>query len=65
MLVLPRRSRRRRTCQGLRDEDTYRNGETAAVFLTGRTPADLRPIRRFWDQISYPAWIGLADALGS
>ena len=48
-----------------RDEDTYRNGETAAVFLTGRTPADLRPILRFWDQISYPAWIGLADALGS
>lgn len=48
-----------------RDGDTYRNGKTAAVFLTGRTPADLRPFLRFWDKISYPAWMGLADALGS
>jgi SAM-dependent methyltransferase len=48
-----------------RDGDTYRNGEVAAAFLTGRTPADLRPFLRFWDQISYPAWTRLADALGS
>ncbi len=48
-----------------RDGDIYRNGEAAATFLTGRTPADLRPFLRFWDKISYPAWIGLADALGT
>jgi len=43
---------------------TYRNSETAATFLAGATPADLRPFLRFWDQISYPAWSGLAGALG-
>lgn len=48
-----------------RDGDTYRNGEAAAAFLTGHTPADLRPFLRFWDKISYPAWIGIADALAS
>jgi SAM-dependent methyltransferase len=48
-----------------REGDIYRNGEAAATFLTGRTPADLRPFLRFWDKISYPAWIGLADALGT
>jgi SAM-dependent methyltransferase len=47
-----------------RHGDTYRNGETAATFLTGRTPADLRPFLRFWDRVSYPAWAGLAEALG-
>jgi len=48
-----------------RDRDTYRNGEAAAAFLTGRTPADLRPFLRFWDKISYPAWTGVADALAT
>src|SRR6187401_2620905 len=38
-----------------RTDDTYRNGEVAATFLAGRTPADLRPFLRFWDRISYPA----------
>ena len=47
-----------------RDGDTYRNSQTAATFLAGTTPADLRPFLRFWDRISYPAWRGLADALG-
>jgi SAM-dependent methyltransferase len=46
-----------------RDGDTYRNSEAAAVFLSGRGPADLRPLLRFWDKISYPAWINLAEAL--
>lgn len=46
-----------------RDGDAYRNGATAAVFLAGSTPADLRPFLRFWDQISYPAWARLADSL--
>ncbi len=44
--------------------DTYRNGETAAAFLAGRTPADLRPFLRFWDRVSYPAWTNFGDALG-
>ena len=48
-----------------RDGDTYSNGDAAAAFLTGRTPADLRPFLRFWDKISYPAWSRLADALHS
>ncbi len=48
-----------------RDGGRYRNGGVAATFLAGRTPADLRPFLRFWDKISYPAWTGLAEALGS
>lgn len=47
-----------------REGGTYRNGRVAAAFLAGRTPADLRPFLRFWDRLSYPAWAGLADALG-
>jgi SAM-dependent methyltransferase len=48
-----------------RTGDRYQNGEVAACFLAGRTPADLRPLLRFWDQISYPTWEHLAQALGS
>jgi SAM-dependent methyltransferase len=48
-----------------RDGDVYRNGEVAAQFLAGRTPADLRPFLRFWDKVSYPAWTALAESLGS
>ena len=48
-----------------RDGDLYRNGPAAAGYLAGRTPADLRPLLRFWDRISYPAWEALAEALGS
>jgi len=48
-----------------RTGDLYRNSEVAASFLAGRTPADLRPLLRFWDQISYPTWEHLAQALGS
>ena len=46
-----------------REGDTYRNSDTAATFLAGQSPADLRPLLRFWDTISYPAWSGLATAL--
>jgi SAM-dependent methyltransferase len=45
--------------------DTYRNSATAAAFLAGTSPADLRPFLRFWDRISYPAWSRLADCLAS
>lgn len=48
-----------------RDGDQYRNAPTAAQFLAGSSPADLRPLLRFWDQISYPTWQTLAQALAS
>ena len=47
-----------------RDGDAYRNSDTTTTFLAGQTPADLRPLLRFWDTISYPAWSELATALG-
>jgi predicted O-methyltransferase YrrM len=46
-----------------RTGDSYCNGAAAGQFLTGRTPADLRPFLRFWDRISYPAWTTLAASL--
>jgi hypothetical protein len=45
--------------------DRYENTPAAAHFLAGTTPADLRPLLRFWDTISYPTWEGLSEALGS
>lgn len=48
-----------------RDGERYRNGAAAGHFLAGRTPADLRPLLRFWDKVSYPTWEGLAEALAS
>lgn len=47
----------------VRDDGTYRNGEIADAFLSGRGPGDLRPLLRFWDRISYPNWALLAQAL--
>ena len=47
-----------------RHGDRYTNGPVAAAFLSGATPADLRPLLRFWDRLSYPAWADLAGALG-
>ena len=41
----------------------YRNGAVAGTFLAGRTPADLRPVLRFWDLVSYPAWMQLDPVL--
>lgn len=48
-----------------RHGDVYRNGSTAAAFLSGRGQTDLRPLLRFWDMISYPAWVNLAKALAT
>ena len=48
-----------------REGERYRNGPVADHYLTGRSPADLRPLLRFWDTISYPAWEALAQALAS
>jgi hypothetical protein len=41
----------------------YQNGEPAAAFLAGKPGPDLRPMLRFFDQISYPTWQKLADAV--
>jgi len=48
-----------------RDAELYRNGPAAEQYLAGGTPMDLRPLLRFWDQVSYPTWEALATALGS
>ena len=47
-----------------RHGDHYANTPVAATFLSGTTPADFRPLLRFWDKLSYPAWTDLAGALG-
>lgn len=46
-----------------RDGDSYQNAPIAATFLSGRTPADLRPFLRFWNRLSYPTWTKLEDAV--
>lgn len=46
-----------------REGDRYQNGPVAATFLSGRTPADLRPFLRFWNRISYPSWIQLEESI--
>jgi O-methyltransferase domain/Dimerisation domain len=46
-----------------RQEDRYQNSAVAATFLSGRTPADLRPFLRFWNHLSYPRWTKLEEAL--
>jgi SAM-dependent methyltransferase len=52
---------------GLLEQDgrKYKNSEAAAAFLAGAPGIDLRPNLRFWDQISYPIWQKLADAVRS
>jgi SAM-dependent methyltransferase len=47
-----------------RRDDLYTNGPVAATFLSGATPADLRPLLRMWDRLSYPVWQDLAGTLG-
>lgn len=43
--------------------DRYRNSPSAAAFLSGASGPDLRPMLRFWDRISYPAWLNLENAV--
>jgi hypothetical protein len=47
------------------DGSKYKNSAAAAAFLAGVPGIDLRPNLRFWDQISYPMWQKLADAVRS
>jgi SAM-dependent methyltransferase len=37
-------------------DDRYQNGAVTGAFLSGATPADLRPFLRFWDRLSFPTW---------
>ncbi len=46
-----------------RQGDRYQNGPVAATFLSGRTPANLRPFLRFWNRISYPSWTQLEESI--
>ncbi len=46
-----------------REDGRYRNNATAAAFLAGALGPDLRPMLRFWDKLSYPAWLDLERAI--
>lgn len=46
-----------------REIDHYRNQPVSQIYLSGQTPADLRPGLRFLDRISYPTWMGLEEAI--
>ncbi|SDI19988.1 O-methyltransferase [Actinokineospora alba] len=46
-----------------RHGDRYANSQVSAAFLAGATPADFRPLLKFWDRLSYPVWADLAGAL--
>ena len=48
-----------------RSDGRYRNTPAADAFLSGQGPADLRPILRFWNRISYPTWLDLEAAIRS
>ena len=43
----------------------YQNGPVAGTFLSGSGAVDLRPLLRFWNHISYPAWLKLEQAVRS
>jgi Dimerisation domain len=45
------------------EQGRYSNGAAASTFLAGRTPAGLRPVLRFRDLVSYPAWAQLEPVL--
>lgn len=45
------------------DDGRYRNGPTAQAFLSGAGPADMRPLLRFWDRITLPAWGAFTEAM--
>jgi hypothetical protein len=45
--------------------DQYQNGPVVAEYLTGNGGADLRPILRFWNRISYPSWLRFEEAIRS
>ncbi len=46
-----------------KEAERYRNSDAARAYLAGLPGPDLRPMLRFWDQISYPLWQKIEDAL--
>lgn len=50
---------------GLLHEDAgaYQNTRVAMAYLGGQTSTDLRPALRFWNQLSFPLWANLEQAL--
>ena len=48
-----------------RNGDHYRNSPSVAAFLSGAPGPDLRPMLRFWDQISYRLWLNFETAVRS
>ena len=46
-----------------KQDNRYENSPVSQTFLSGKTPADLRPFLRFWNHISYPQWQRLEEAL--
>jgi hypothetical protein len=48
-----------------RHAEQYQNGPVAAAYLSGAGVADLRPLLRFWNRISYQAWGQLEGAIRS
>ncbi|WP_305787055.1 methyltransferase [Symbioplanes lichenis] len=40
----------------IREGLAFRTAPDTEAFLTGRGPADLRPLARYWDTVSYAAW---------
>jgi hypothetical protein len=46
-----------------KQDGIYRNGASAAAFLSGRPDTGLRPALRFFNRISYRYWTELEDAI--
>jgi SAM-dependent methyltransferase len=46
-----------------RQGDQYQNRPVADTFLSGRTPADLRPTLRYWNHLNYLRWTKLEEAV--
>ena len=42
-----------------RQGDQYQNTPVASTFLSRRTPTDLRPALRYWNQLNYQRWTEL------
>jgi SAM-dependent methyltransferase len=46
-----------------RHGEQYQNGPVATTYLSGQGPADLRPLLRYWNRISYQTWGHLEEAI--
>jgi hypothetical protein len=46
-----------------RHDDQYQNTAVSSHFLSGRTPTDLRPMLRYWNQLGYQRWSSLEEVV--